>query len=137
LLWPLSKTTRVTTNPDPLGHTRRRSVQDEHLVPARRSNLRIRGSLNRTRASTAREGREERSLTHAVTVGARYGAEQRNGGYGACVGDGDCGAVGERLAVCEGERGAGSVGQKVWGRKGFYTEFFRVSVGISLEADTL
>lgn len=76
-------------------------------------------------------------MTHAVAVGARYGAEQRNGGYGACVGDGDCGAVGERLAVREGERGARSVGEKVWGRKGLYTEFFGVSVGISLEADTV
>ena len=70
--------------------------------------MRVRRRRDRTRASPARDGGEQDALTHAVAVGARLGAEERNAQVRrAARGDGygDRGAVGP-VRVLDGVAGA-------------------------------
>jgi hypothetical protein len=67
-LRPVTKTSWITTNPDPNGVRRSRSIKHKHLVPRRRTDKSIRRRSHAASVARARELWEQGTLTHAHTV---------------------------------------------------------------------
>ena len=92
--------------------------------------MRVRGRRNRARGARARDGGEQDPLTHAITMGAGFCAEEGNaqiGGTALCDGDGDGGAICP-VFIRDVERRLREAGEEIWRCEDLDAVFFRVDV---------
>ena len=68
---PVTELRGVTSDADPLGDRRGRTIQDEQHVPSWRRNTGVGGRDNAASVATAGEGREDCACSESVSVGTR------------------------------------------------------------------
>ena len=109
---PIPQASWIPSDSYPSTSTRRRTIEQEQLIPTRWANVFVRGRRNRTSIARTADSRKQGTLTHRVAMGTRFRSEHGNARGAAAVefdGDGDGGAV-TPVFVGDGERGARTAG---------------------------
>jgi hypothetical protein len=75
---PIPKLRRIATNSHENSHTRRRSIKDEQLEPARGANIGIRWSCDHAIISVTIDSWKDCSLAHRIAVCTTHCANQRD-----------------------------------------------------------
>jgi hypothetical protein len=97
---PIPQTRRIATDSNPLRITWCRAIKDEQLMPARRGDMAIWRCCDSAYITRASESREYGAHSHAVTMRAGYGCQERYS-HSRCCTLVQCYGDGEGFSVAE------------------------------------
>ena len=116
--------------------TRGGAVEDEELEPTRGTNVSVRRRGDSTGGASARDGGEKDALTHAITMGAGLGAQERHAQIGRAAlrhCERDRRAI-RPVFIRDGEIRLGEAGEQVRRHEDLDTVFLRINFIFGIRA---